>query len=324
VTARRTTDPTEAAIALRAGALVALPTETVYGLGADATNPDAVARIFDVKARPAAHPLIVHLPDADAARAWATDIPTWAADLAEQLWPGPITLIVPKAAGVLDSVTGGQQTVGLRVPDHHLALRAIGEFGGGVAAPSANRHGKVSPTTADDVEADLSADLTAADVILDGGRCPVGVESTIVGAWDDVPRILRAGAVTAERITAITGRKVTTDADGVRAPGRAASHYAPRAHVRAVEPADLGTTLAALNDDGPIGVIALACERVPTELRLADPSDDAQYAHQLYATLRDADRRGLRSVVAVLPPDTGLGRAVRDRLRRAAAGSGGR
>jgi len=320
VTARLTTDPLDAANALRAGALVALPTETVYGLGGDASNPDAVTRIFAVKARPPAHPLIVHLADADAARAWATDIPAWAADLADQLWPGPLTLIVPKAAGVLDSVTGGQPTVGLRVPDHPLALRALDAFGGGVAAPSANRHGKVSPTTAGDVEADLGSDLTDADVILDGGRCPVGVESTIVGAWDDVPRILRAGAVTAERITAITGRTVTSNADGVRAPGRGASHYAPRAHVRAVEPAYLEATLATL-DDGPVGVIALASQNVPNGLRLADPSDDAQYAHQLYATLRDADRRGLRSVVAVLPPDTGLGRAVRDRLRRAAAGS---
>lgn len=195
---RVTTDVGDAVTALRGGGLVAVPTETVYGLGGDASNPEAVARIFAAKGRPANHPVIVHLPDAGALDTWAASLPSWARSLADALWPGPLTLVVARAPEVLDAVTGGQPTVGLRVPNHPLTLDVLRQFGGGLAAPSANRYGQVSPTTVEHVTTELGGVLDESrDLVLDGGRCGIGVESTIIGAWDDTPRLLRAGAVTA-------------------------------------------------------------------------------------------------------------------------------
>lgn len=316
-----THDVDAAARALRVGGLVALPTETVYGLAADARNADAVGRVFAVKGRPAAHPVIVHLPDVDAVDRWAATVPSWALRLARAVWPGPLTLIVPRRSDVLDAVTGGQPTVGLRVPDHALTHEVLRAFGDGVAAPSANRFGQVSPTTAQHVVAELGPLLDPTrDLVLDGGRCPVGVESTIVGAWDDEPRLLRAGAVTVAQVEQLVGRAVTLDTGGVRAPGTTTSHYAPRARVVVTEPETLLAAAEALVPN-TFGLIALA-QVVPPGVphhRLAAPDDDAEYAHMLYAALRAADEAGLDTVVAVLPPDQGVGHAVRDRLQRAAA-----
>lgn len=316
-----TQDVDAAAQALRVGGLVALPTETVYGLAADARNADAVGRVFAVKGRPPSHPVIVHLPDVDAVDRWAATVPGWALSLARAVWPGPLTLIVPRRPDVLDVVTGGQPTVGLRVPAHALTHELLRAFGDGVAAPSANRFGQVSPTTAQHVAAELGPLLDPTrDLVLDGGRCPVGVESTIVGAWDDEPRLLRAGAVTVAQVEQLVGRAVTRDPAGVRVPGTTASHYAPRARVVVTEPESLPATSAALT---PVrfGLIALARVAPPDvpHHRLAAPDDDAEYAHMLYAALRAADEAGLDTVVAVLPPDEGVGHAVRDRLQRASA-----
>ena len=309
-----------AVAALRGGGLVALPTETVYGLAGDARDPAAVARIFATKGRPATHPVIVHLPDAGALDRWATAVPPWARSLAEATWPGPLTLIVNRADDVLDAVTGGQPTVGLRVPAHPLTLEVLGEFGDGLAAPSANRYGHVSPTTVEHVMAELGEVLNASrDLVLDGGRCPVGVESTIIGAWDDTPRLLRAGAVTAEQVSEATGRDVSMADGGVRAPGTTVAHYAPRAHVLTVEADALADILSEVVS--PFGLIALSTVAVPEidHVRLAAPADAAEYAFVLYAALHAADDAGLGVVVAVLPPDAGVGHAVRDRLQRAAS-----
>jgi L-threonylcarbamoyladenylate synthase len=316
-----TRDVDAAVQGLRSGGLVALPTETVYGLAGDARSPEAVHRIFTVKGRPATHPVIVHLPGAEMLDDWATAVPSWARELVSAVWPGPLTLVLPRADGVLDAVTGGQPTVGLRVPAHPLTLAVLRAFGDGLAAPSANRYGQVSPTTARHVVDELGSFLDAdRDLVLDGGRCPVGVESTIIGAWDERPRLLRSGAVTVDQVEQLTGLAVVHDAAGVRAPGSTESHYAPRARVIVTEPDGLDA-LAATLTPAPFGLIALAHQAdpgVPHE-RLAAPADDAEYAHLLYAALRAADEADLDTVVAVLPPDEGVGHAVRDRLHRAAA-----
>lgn len=306
------TDAARAADALRHGGLVALPTETVYGLAADATNAAAVARIFAVKGRPSDHPLIVHLARASELDAWATAVPAWARLLAAAYWPGPLTLILPKQPHVLAAVTGGQNTVGLRVPAHTLTRDVLELLGTGVAAPSANRFGHVSPTTVEHVQADLGALLDARDYLLDGGPCVVGVESTIVDCTGAFPRLLRAGAVTFDMIEQTTGLDVL-DADGsVRASGTLASHYAPRATVHIVE-AD------ALEPLPGAGLIAESTVPTPPGmLRLLSADDAGDYARGLYAALRASDAAGLSDVYAVLPADTGLGTAVRDRLARAA------
>ena len=310
----------DAVAALLRDALVALPTETVYGLAGDAMSPAAVTRIFAAKGRPSTHPVIVHLPGIELVPNWTDAAPAWAMALAAEIWPGPLTVIVPRGPNVLDAVSGGQSTVGLRVPSHPLTLQVLNEFGGGLAAPSANRYGHVSPTTAQHVLDELGDVLDPmSDLVLDGGRCPVGVESTIVGAWDDTPRLLRAGAVTLGQIAEITGREVSTATDGVRAPGSTAAHYAPRARVIPIETADLDKTVATVT--GAFGLIAPA-DLAPPEahhIRLASPRDDADYAHALYAALREADEAQLDVVIAVLPTDVGVGHAVRDRLLRAAA-----
>jgi L-threonylcarbamoyladenylate synthase len=301
--------------------LVALPTETVYGLAGDASDPAVVERIFTVKGRPATHPVIVHLPGIELLDTWARDVPSWARRVAETFWPGPLTLITPKASTVHPAVTGGQATVGLRVPNHALTLEVLSGFGGGLAAPSANRYGHVSPTTAQHVLSELGGSLDAErDLVIDGGSCPVGVESTIIGAWDATPRLLRPGAITVEQVAEAAGHTVVTDTAGVRAPGTTASHYSPRATVIAVEVDDLDTAIRRAGDGLRVGLIAPAgtVSRHPDHVVvLAAPEDDAEYARLLYAALRRADDSGLDAVVAVLPRDAGVGRAVRDRLRRA-------
>ncbi len=291
-----------AAAILRAGGLVAFPTETVYGLGADATNAEAVTRIFAVKGRPLGHPLIVHIGDVSQLDVWAGSVPVSARALAEEFWPGPLTVIVERGRQVVDAVTGGHPTVGLRVPDHPMALELLREFAGAIAAPSANRFGRVSPTSADHVRSDLGDEV---DFVLDGGPCAVGVESTIIDCTSDVAMILRHGAVTADEIAAVIGYRPADVGGPSRAPGMMVSHYAPDcrvvladSHASAAEVA-LGLPVAEVLDPGP---------------------DVAAFAHDLYRLLRDADRRGVATLVVVLAPEVGIGVAVNERLRKAAGG----
>lgn len=289
------------------GGLVALPTETVYGLAADADDERAVRAIFAAKGRPADHPLIVHVGEAWQLAEWAAEVPPAAAALAETSWPGPLTLLVARADRVLDVVTGGRPSVGVRVPAHPLATELLTRFrasgrGGGLAAPSANRFGRVSPTTASHVAHDLG-DLV--DYVLDGGSCPVGVESTIVDCTVDPAQVLRPGAITAPDIAAILGDGRVSDAatGPSRAPGMLASHYAPDAPVFLAATADEARHTAALH---------------PGAVVIDHGGDLAGYARSLYAELRNADLAGASIIVAVVPPAEGLGYAIRDRLAKAA------
>jgi L-threonylcarbamoyladenylate synthase len=302
---------------LLAGNLVAFPTETVYGLGADACNADAVARIYSAKGRPADHPLIVHVASMDALGDWADDVPGYAISLARDFWPGPMTLIVKRSELAGDFVTGGQETVGVRVPNHPVALGLLEAFarigGKGVAAPSANRFGNVSPTTAKAVEDELGDYLAPNDQILDGGPCEVGVESTIIDCTGDLPQILRPGAITALMIAESTGVKVVgvVVESVIRVSGSLDSHYAPVATV--------------VLDQSPAegqGFIAMA--DVPTPdgvVRLAAPRNHDDFARVLYAALRAADEQKLQTVVVAQPQGAGIAIAIRDRLKRAANGS---
>lgn len=302
---RRTTDVDEAARVLLAGGVVALPTETVYGLGALVHHEAAVRRVFAVKGRPVDHPLIVHLAAADQLAAWAAEVPPAAAALTAALWPGPLTVLVPKAAHVPAVVTGGRATVGLRVPAHPLTLALLAAVGDGVAAPSANRFGRVSPTTADHVLADLGDDV---DLVLDGGPCRLGLESTIVDCTVEPPVVLRHGGVPAEQLDEVLGHPVGRVADGPsRAPGMLPSHYAPACALELVDDRRAGERrVAALRAAG-------------RRAALHDPGTDVEaYARDLYAALRRADVESLDALVVVRPPDRGLGRAINDRLRRAA------
>lgn len=312
-----------AAAVLRAGGLVAFPTETVYGLGADAESPSAVQRIFAAKGRPPSHPLIVHIADASLLDAWAADVPASARRLADACWPGPLTLVLRRSSRVCDAVTGGLDTVGLRVPDHPLALALLRAFGGGIAAPSANRFGAVSPTTAAHVRADLGA---LVDVVLDGGPCSVGLESSIVdlSRGDDDPVLLRAGGHARETLERVLGRALAdAGVDAVASPGRLASHYAPHARVVLVDAADIEATIAAHAGER-IGVLRLGGvgpgrwhdhgDRIEVEL-----GGLAAAAHDLYATLRELDARGCTVIVASAPELAGLGLAIADRLHKAAA-----
>jgi L-threonylcarbamoyladenylate synthase len=294
------TDIDRALAVLRAGGLVGIPTETVYGLAADASNPDAVARVFAVKRRPLDHPLIVHIAAAELLGEWAAAIPPTAAVLADACWPGPMTLLVPRAAPVLDVVTGGLPTVGVRVPAHSMTLELLRRFERGLAAPSANRFGRVSPTTADHVRADLGDDV---DFVLDGGPCPIGVESTIVDCTVDPPQVLRPGAISADDISALLDLTLGTASGQSRAPGMLASHYAPRCRVVLASTVAEARSLAAATPGAEV----------------LDDTDLARYASSLFARLRDADDRGVPTLVAVLPPADGLGHAIRDRLTKAAA-----
>lgn len=318
-----THDIASAAAALREGKLVAFPTETVYGLGADAENVAAVARIFAVKRRPADHPLIVHIASAEALPSWAAQVPDSAWRLAEAYWPGPLTLLLLKGPRVPNETTGGLGSVGLRVPAHPLALELLRCFGGGVAAPSANRFGRVSPTCAQHVREDLGDEV---DVLLDGGACSVGVESTIVDLTRDVPLLLRPGGVPAEAIESLLGVKMSRTAPhDVRAPGMLASHYAPRARVELLAPAELGQRARELELAGArvAVLVSSADERAAlagvTGVRLLDlgASDDAA-AQRLYAALRQADVDGADVVLASPPAARGIGEALTDRLTKAA------
>lgn len=303
-----------AAAQLKAGRLVAIPTETVYGLGADATNAEAVARIYSVKGRPADHPLIVHLADAQDIAEWAAEVPDFAIDLARSFWPGPMTLILNRSELAQDFITGGQETVGLRVPDHTLALAFLQEFkkigGKGVAAPSANRFGHVSPTTAIAVHEELGEYLDRDDLILDGGPSLVGVESTIIDCTSAAPRILRPGAITVEMIEAVTGLKVENCGAVIRVSGSLEHHYAPSAQVVLDGHPRPGDGLIALNSfPTPEGAI-----------RLASPLNNEDFARQLYGALREADAQGIDQVIVIQPEGEDIAIAVRDRLKRAAAG----
>ncbi len=324
---KRGTDIAAAAAVLRAGGLVAFPTETVYGLGADASRDEAAAKIFAVKGRPRAHPLIVHIASAGDLDGWARDVPEAARRLVEHAWPGPLTIIVQRGPRVAAATTGGAETVGLRVPAHPMALELLRAFGGGIAAPSANRFGAVSPTTADHVAADLGDDV---DYILDGGPCSVGVESTIVDFSRGRPVLLRPGGMPREAIEAITGPLGAPDAAAPAAPGTLASHYAPRAEVLAVEVDDVPAAVAAARGKvavlapksafemwGEKAVLALAWGEKAV-LAYPLPDEVAGMARELYSALRDLDAAGVDVVIAALPPAAGLGEAVGDRLRRAA------
>jgi L-threonylcarbamoyladenylate synthase len=295
----------EAVRVLRAGGVIALPTETVYGLAADAANVAAVRRVFAIKNRPADHPLIVHVPNAQALTRYAAGNAPELARLAERFWPGPLTAIVRKTDAVSHIVTGGQPTVALRIVDHPLTHAILERFGGAIAAPSANRFGRISPTTAQHVRDDLGADV---DLIVDGGPARVGVESTIVDLTGDVPAILRAGAIGPTALGDALGRPVVTRVGGsVRAPGTLAAHYAPRTTLVLVPAAALATESAA------------RARRGQRAAMLTLPSDSAAAARELYATLRALDAAGYDVVLAALPPDIEANAAVRDRLMRAAA-----
>lgn len=295
---------------LRAGGLVALPTETVYGLAADARRPEAVRRIFSVKGRPADHPLIVHLADGELIDEWAIDVPTVARRLAARCWPGPLTMLLRRGPGTDDVVTGGRSTIGLRVPAHETTRRVLQELGSGVAAPSANRFGLVSPTTARHVVDDIGEWLDPdRDLILDGGPCAVGIESTIVDLTVTPPQVLRAGAITAEEIAALVG-EVGPTAGPSRAAGMLSSHYAPSCAVM------LADDVRAAEER------AVEVRRAGRTAAVLDRTNDLVAAAQhLYDDLRAADRAGLDALVVVLPPPAGLGHAIRDRLTKAAAGS---
>ena len=306
-----------AATVLRGGHVLGLPTETVYGLAADATNEQAVARVYAAKGRPLDHPVIVHLARLEQVALWAKGIPDYAVALAKAFWPGPMTLVLPKTEKAGSFVTGGQDTVALRIPNHPVALAVLREFGDGVCAPSANRFGSVSPTTAGEVVAELGQWLSADDAVIDGGRCEVGVESTIIDCTGDRPRILRPGGITAAQVEEVTRLSLETGETAVRAPGTLASHYSPRAEVWL---ASEESQLAELARSFPgAGFIALDSTVTPEGLqRLASPQDAQEYARNLYSALRSADELGLAAVIALPPTGVDIALAVRDRLVRAA------
>lgn len=302
-----------AAIALKNGHLVAFPTETVYGLGADATNPEAIARIYEAKGRPADHPLIVHISSLQEMGQWAQEIPGYAITLARDFWPGPMTLVLKRSSLAKDFITGGQETIALRVPAHPIALALLNEFaavgGKGVAAPSANRFGAVSPTTAEAVEEELAPYLSESDLILNGGPSLVGVESTIVDCTGPAPMILRLGAITALMIEESTGLiALESNPSAIRTSGSLDSHYSPKAEV-------------ILDVVGVAGDGLIAPDLIPTPngvIRLAAPSTIEEYARTLYSALRSADQQGLEVVVVLQPGGDGLAAAIRDRLKRSA------
>ena len=309
-----------AAQALKDGSLVAFPTETVYGLGADATNASAVARIYEVKGRPSDHPLIVHIGDLKYLNQWISEMPEFAISLTREFWPGPMTLILKRSDLAKDFITGNQNTVGIRIPDNSLALGLLDVFhkigGLGIAAPSANRFGQVSPTTAAAVEDEIGAYLANSDLVLDGGPSEVGLESTIIDCTADTPRILRPGAITVEMIESATGIEVSirttqasTESD-IRVSGSLENHYAPKAKV--------------FLDQRPVegsGFIALGRIKTPDgAIRLAAPKSIEEFARVLYSALREGDHQGLDSIYVEQPTGNGIEVAIRDRLARSAQG----
>ena len=312
-----------AAQSINEGSLVAFPTETVYGLGADATNAQAVARIYEVKGRPADHPLIVHIADLKYLEQWISDIPEYAIALAREFWPGPMTLILQRSELAKDFITGGQDTIGIRIPDNSLALGLLEAFhklgGAGIAAPSANRFGQVSPTTAEAVQDELGKYLSNTDLVLDGGQSVVGVESTIIDCTGELPRILRPGATTIEMIQEASGLKVLDSSDinsvdfehgTIRVSGSLENHYAPKAKV--------------LLDQQPVrgsGLIALESIETPVDvIRLASPKSVEEFAQVLYSALREGDNQNLDYIFIDQPIGDGLAVAIRDRLSRSAKG----
>ena len=305
---------TLAAAAIAQGHLVAFPTETVYGLGANATQESAVAKIYAAKSRPADHPLIVHIASMDEIGYWADEISDYAIALARNFWPGPMTLICQRSEVAKDFITGGQETVGIRVPDHVVALallEAAKEIGVlGIAAPSANRFGHVSPTTAQAVREELDQFLSADDMILDGGPSQVGVESTIIDCTGSNPHILRPGAITQAMIEEVTGLKVTDAQNEIRVSGSLENHYAPEATVVLDTTPQSGDGYIAMSDKPtPVGVI-----------RLASPQSVEEYARILYASLRDGDSQKINRICIDQPQGDGLAIAICDRLQRAARG----
>jgi L-threonylcarbamoyladenylate synthase len=309
----------DAASSLIGGNLVAFPTETVYGLGADASNQQAVARIYEVKGRPTDHPLIVHISSINNLDKWAKDIPEYAVKLTRAFWPGPMTLILPRTELAKDFITGGQNNVGIRVPAHTVALALLKEFeaqgGIGVAAPSANRFGKVSPTCADDVKAELSDYLNSDDLILNGGQSSIGVESTIINCTSTLPSILRPGGITVAMINDLLGIQIEifskNNSDQIRVPGLLESHYSPKAKVY----------LSGTPSPGD-GFIAL--KTIPTPfgaIRLASPMSNIEYAHILYNALREADKKNIPKVYVILPVGDDIALAINDRLIRSSTKS---
>jgi L-threonylcarbamoyladenylate synthase len=307
----------KAASKLKLGHLVAFPTETVYGLGADANNKKAVARIYEVKGRPTGHPLIVHISSIKYLDKWATKIPAYGLELASTFWPGPLTLILPRTSLAKDYITGGQNNIGIRIPSHTVALALLKEFeslgGLGVAAPSANRFGAVSPTTASAVEVELADFLSESDQILDGGACLVGVESTIVNCTQSRPSILRPGAITKEMLEGALGITIdlttsNSESAQIKAAGLLESHYAPNAKVFLTGTPTLGD-----------GFIALDSFATPTgALRLASPKTNEEYAQVIYEALRLADHKGLGRVFVIPPTGGGIAVAINDRLSKSA------
>ena len=306
----------DAALALKEGHLVAFPTETVYGLGADATNERAVARIYEVKGRPTDHPLIVHVSSMELLDKWACEIPEYAIKLARAFWPGPMTLILPRTGLAKDFITGGQDNVGIRVPAHTVALALLKEFevqgGLGVVAPSANKFGKVSPTTSTAVELELGRHLSNTDKIMDGGASAIGVESTIIDCTNLQPLILRPGSVSIEMIEEALGVKLdlgVVKTKVTKVPGLLANHYAPNAQVFLTGTPTPGDGYIALSDlPTPAGAI-----------RLASPKDNIEYAQILYESLRFGDVKGLKRIFVVPPNNQGIGLAINDRLVKAAS-----
>jgi L-threonylcarbamoyladenylate synthase len=314
-----------AAELLRRGELVAFPTETVYGLGADASNPEAVAKIFSAKGRPQDHPVIVHLPRAALMSEWAVDVPPAAIELAKRYWPGPLTLVLKRASRVSDAITGGQDTVGLRVPAHPVAQQLLQAVGGGVAAPSANRFGRVSSTTAQHVEEEFASVAGAKiGMILDGGPSTVGIESTILDLSREHPVLLRPGAIGAADIAAILGTEVRSAAQGTtqqpRAPGMLDAHYAPKTPLSLVTRDELMRNVAGGGER--YAVLALGQSSKTTDNWIAAPADAVAYAHDLYASLRKLDALGCERMLIEQPPQDAAWIAVNDRLRRAQTGSG--
>lgn len=319
-----------AVAALRAGQVIGLPTETVYGLAADASNPDAVARIFAIKGRPSTHPVIVHIAGIEQVPRWAREFPPAARALAERFWPGPLTIVLPRTPAVPPEVTGGQDTVALRVPAHPLALRVLRAFDGGLAAPSANRYGRISPTTAEHVRQDLGGDVA---IVLDGGPSHIGLESTIVACLDGRVTVLRPGRIGVAAIEAVAGPVVAAEPSAPRVPGSLASHYAPRTPVELVEPAEVPGAVAAHVRDGRRVAVLATRDGIPhTEgagpassitaeggatMWIAAASDAEDYARDLYAHLRVLDGSGADVIVVARPPDGPEWTAVHDRLTRA-------
>ncbi len=305
----------QAALSLKNGALVVLPTETVYGLGADASNEKAVSRIYEVKGRPQDHPLILHIASMNDITYWADEISDYAIALARAFWPGPMTLIFKRSENAKDFVTGGQNTVGLRVPDHTLALGLLQECKKigvhAIAAPSANRFGHVSPTTATAVQEEIGAYLSAQDLILDGGAAQVGLESTIIDCTGDAPKILRPGAITQAMIEEATDLKISENNHSqIRVSGSLEKHYAPKAKIILDAQAIAGQ-----------GFIAPADVATPSgAIRLASPQSTDDYARVLYSALRDGDAQGLETIAIIQPIGDGLAIAIRDRLMRASKG----